>query len=182
MAISRERLEELIEQGATIYHYEYGKVFFDRESQLYKTQLLASTEDWGYCDILKMINPNAIKIEIDSSYKLMPFGSLFESKEELDWLDEFGKITRTETLNLPTWEQVQTMELKNNEMIVTYTLPQKIWENLDIDNIERYIRINRAINILLCMDENGFWKPFPYTKDGYLSACRLAKKLFLGEK
>lgn len=174
MAISKERLEELIEQGATIWSEDWNE------------EVVLSKKNCEIHDIYDERNrPFMTKLfvrEDDIHCPSYDIRSLTEDVGTGLWQLEFGKITRTETLNLPTWGQVQTMELKNNEMIVTYTLPQKIWENLDIDNIERYIRINRAINILLCMDENGFWKPFPYTKDGYLSACRLAKKLFLGEK
>lgn len=91
--ISNERLEELIEQGATIYSNEYGEI------QLKKENDLSLYENGQNNYILYALEPN-------KKYHNEIFDEdLFETEEEAKWFAEFGCIERTERLVLPTWEE-----------------------------------------------------------------------------
>lgn len=80
--ITKERLEELIEQGATIYSVDTSN----------KTIL-----SFKICK-----NENDIKLT-EKQYAF--FEKCFETKAEAEWHAEFGCIERTERLELPTWEE-----------------------------------------------------------------------------
>lgn len=146
--ITKERLEQLIKQGATIYYHklESGD-YFDR---------LDLTHSW--------VSNNINDIEPDR---------LFETKEELEFDIEFGNITRTERLELPSWEEIKK---------------EKHFSFLDYHWIYRAIEIkNNKIYFDFSIDGDYYeedyeqWKPVEATKENYLEACRMAKKLFLGE-
>ena len=99
---------------------------------------------------------------------------LFENKEEFDWLLEFGNIQRTETLSLPTWEDMQNKIQSNgfgNKVIANFD--SYVFEYKKSLNLQVVIGINLGSETLYYGD---------LTKENYLEACRLAKKLFLGEK
>lgn len=86
--ISKERLEELIEQGATVYYpIPYG-------ANNIKLTKLYRVYDWN----------NELYLFVgDTNY--CPLSILFETKEDAEWYKEFGCIERTERLDLPTWEE-----------------------------------------------------------------------------
>lgn len=151
--ITEERLRELIEQGATIYKFS-GEIFIEVPSGLYSQEI----NDRLCCQ---------------PDYNL-----LFETKEEAEWQLEFGNITRTETLKLPTWEEAQ----KKLEVEICapkgrkYLLQTKIITGYSCERENPYIiRIDRIGYADSQID-------FEYTKENYIEACRLAKKLFLGEE
>lgn len=80
--ITKERLEELIEHGATIYSVDTSN----------KTIL-----SFKICK-----NENDIKLT-EKQYAF--FKKCFETKGEAEWHAEFGCIERTDRLELPTWEE-----------------------------------------------------------------------------
>ena len=91
--ITKERLEELIEQGAMIYSNEYGEI------QLIKENDLSLYENGQNNYILYALEPN-------KKYHNEIFDEdLFETEEEAKWFAEFGHIERIERLELPTWEE-----------------------------------------------------------------------------
>lgn len=146
--ITKERLRELIEQGATIYKIS-GEIFIEVPSGLYSQEI----NDRLCCQ---------------PDYNL-----LFETKEEAEWQLEFGNITRTETLELPTWEEV----CKRKEEM-------KCWGRKTIAEFD-----GEEVNIVVPVSQpdktyieiyGRFCRLF--TKENYTEACRLAKKLFLGEE
>lgn len=92
-----------------------------------------------------------------------PFENLFETREEAEWNLKFGDITRTETLSLPRWE-----EFVDNDWV---EFTDKCYHSWRIFYDGNYITVS---------NEFGHYD-FDYNKDGYIKACELAKKLFLGE-
>jgi hypothetical protein len=87
--ITKERLEELIEQEATIYFIYNNNV--DEKEGVYKDDFILSET---YVSIYWNTRSHQIKYEY-----------LFETKEDAEWYREFGCIERTERLELPTWEE-----------------------------------------------------------------------------
>lgn len=152
--ISKERLEELIEQCATIYSNEYGEI------QLIKENDLSLYENGQNNYILYALEPN-------KKYHNEIFDEdLFETEEEAKWFAEFGHIERIERLELPTWE-----EFKNDGEFSFLDKQGFEWDLYSPDDETR---------ISLVGGYNHF--EYEYSKENYTLACRKAKELFLGEK
>lgn len=81
--ITKERLEELIDQKTPIY-WKSAKI---KPSSWSKYTIIGNT---------------IVKGNLKDIYSLY---DLFETKEDAEWHEEFGCIERTERLVLPTWEE-----------------------------------------------------------------------------
>lgn len=92
--IEKERLEELIEQGAIIYGlYFMGVIPINiRKGDYVEQNGTLHTQEKAGC------------------YNYFYNEQLFETIEEAEWHREFGCIERTERLVLPTWEEIQKYE------------------------------------------------------------------------
>ena len=165
--IEKSRLEELIEQGATIYGKIFGEILTIELSEKNKPEIKYDDRLDVYCSS-------------DEWRNKMQFCYLWETKEEAEWELEFGNITRTETLRLPTWKEF----LKDNFGIRFYYKSRefclhKVRYSADDNNPQWKINIYEDY----CDDyDTVAWeKEWDLTKENYIEACRLAKKLFLGE-
>ena len=157
--IEKSRLQELIEQGATIYSNFGGisKIYLDYIDTYIKDDRL---------------------YEKDRRYGNLFVGNLenlFETKEEAEWELEFGNITRTETLRLPAFEllpkELDIPFIRYNEELESFVLYELYTYN---NEISVYFRV-------IYDDFSDCLLRKPLTKENYTEACRLAKKLFLGE-
>ena len=98
--------------------------------------------------------------------------NIFETKEEANWFLEFGDITREERLSFPTWE-----DFKENCNFPTIHCKNGKTANFTVSN--SYLEIYEDSDDGYC-EKKIYGKPL--TKENYIDACRLCKKLFLGEK
>lgn len=154
--ITKERLVELIEQGATIYGKIYGDILAIELSKKNKPEIKYDDRLDVYCTSNEWRNK-------------MQFCYLCETKEEAEWELEFGNITRTETLKLPKWEEFN----KNSY----FQFVSKDMSNVVLAE-SSYLEINEYI-------DGEFVQTFFHkemNKENYIEACKLAKKLFLGEE
>lgn len=181
MAISKERLKELIEQKATIYSVCCGEVFEEK---------LTSNHFVGIADneISLMQRYNGYEKDLIDYIRC-----LYETEEEANWVAEFGDIERTERLELPTWKQIENiMEqkkkfgLNNSDSVLARIITGdsiyylKLCKDLDLFTLQLK---QTYIGDDLCEE---ITTRFPYmfgiaTKENYIKACRKAKELFLGE-
>ena len=160
--ISKERLEELIEQGATIYSNEYGEI------QLKKENDLSLYENGQNNYILYALEPN-------KKYHNEIFDEdLFETEEEAKWFAEFGCIERTERLELPTWEEV-SRDLQN---VPAGNYVIKEFDDVSLEYI-KYRNGNYAVIGVYKYDDR---LELEATKENYIKACRKCVELFKGEK
>lgn len=173
--IEKERLKELIEQGATIWFYEdlSGIEIIDLKENGYKYEIgVVDADD----------REHLLKTSISKYGKSIDdwwwFSGLFETKEELDWYIEFGCIERTERLELPTWEELG----KKKEHYINFTTKRwtKCWLAIDMP----YKNDFGKILITYADTDNNYYIVYDkrLTKENYTLACRKAKELFLGEK
>ena len=156
--ITKERLEELIEKGATIYVICWGRV-----------------KELNLNDVEYMEEENGdIYYEIADEPRTTDLSHLFETKEDAEEYAEFGNITRTERLELPSWSDVEKdfERLENG----TYT----------IANYKYLISLNLRIDkpaiseiLLITETDNYNWN---LSRDNYNKARRLCVKLFKGEE
>lgn len=159
--ISKERLEELIEQGVTIYEVKYGNI--NPVSLKNKIRYV----NYKYETIT--FEPRPDEKYLHHKY----FKRLFETKEEAEWFAKFGNISRTETLSLPTWEEL-------NNCIKT-----KCFGNHTIANFDSFVFEYKRTKTKTVLEVNRDSETKFYdnlTKENYFSACELCRKLFLGEE
>ena len=153
--ITRERLEELIQQRATVYATGLGEIELIPENDI---EIYENGND-SY--IIYIFEPNR-------KYKDEIFAEeLFETKEDAEFANEFKNIKRTEILNLPTFEELKKFE--------RFDFKAK-------DGHRYTIHFISGSNILVIVGiiENKYYGEA--TKENYLEACKIAKRLFLGEK
>ena len=97
--IKKERLEELIEQGAKIYDkYANHLMLFNFEQK----------DDVGFYSHKTYIKNGHLVCECIGDYDYhfeYCLEDLFETKEDAEEYAEFGNITRIERLELPSWEE-----------------------------------------------------------------------------
>jgi len=155
--IEKTRLDELIKQGATIYYV--ANRFFDNsgdwyivEHKLTKTRV----KDLG---------------GVENIYKYKRF---YETKEEADEYLEFGNITRTERLELPSWEEVKKVLNPENHLDIEFT---------DTKGNRHALWLSPVQVCVVSFSPDGSYggTDEPLTKENYTEARRLAVKLFKGE-
>lgn len=123
--ITKERLIELIEQGATIYE-------LDINSNIYP---------------LYLIDYQDVKIQEVEEYSLK---RLYEHKEEAEWYKEFGCIERTERLELPTWEDVSKDFIPLKVASGQYPVVE-----FGDNSIEIIVNVNKDVQVVLWSDFVG---------------------------
>ena len=149
--ISKERLEELIGQKAKIY-----STHWQEEVDLSLPCKIVESE-YDNKTITRLV-----VFEDEEHAPSYMIDNLTEDIEGAKWEEEFGCITRTEKLELPTWEESKKcdtichfddVEFDYFEHDNTYGLYQDCYNLLDLEA----------------------------TKENYILACRKCKELFLGE-
>ena len=152
--ILKERLEELIKQGATIYNISSKKYVGQRK-----------------LDRFAWIDDDCLCFDKTEYPEMAYLQNLFETKEEAEWELEFGNITRTETLRLPSWEYWQKVS-KYGMYAMSF---------FDKENHYCELQILETIKVV----KWGYGRTVEFensvSKENYIEACRLCKKLFLGE-
>lgn len=159
MAISKERLKELIEKESNIYEYTNNHIW---EIQL--------KNDWY------VMNGCLREVKLSKHpFQIWSIDSLFETKAEAEEYAEFGNITRTEKLDLPTWNEFS----KWDKSVKFFSKGTKYSMYVFVKN-----KNTNNCRIMIYAD-NGEqdWIVFeqPLTKENYDNARRICVKLFRGE-
>lgn len=150
--IEKQRLEELIKQGAMIY-------------KISKETFIA-----GVSDLLKIdkVPSGLYSQEISDRIGQEPdYDLLFETKEDAEFALKYKRIPRTEYLDLPTWEEFA------DTTITSFEIKNGICELYKLNNKIIVSKVNGVKGEVL------FEKPL--TKENYISACKLCLRLFKGE-
>ena len=144
--ITKERLEELIQQSATIYYIFEDVVFNTKE-------------------IIPITLNDGASFDITNA---------FETKEEVEFALRFKRIPRTEYLDLPTWEEFCELD----KLIVNYEF--QFCGNDKVIYLLYFIG-HKEISVWNNMEcKVEFNKKA--TKENYIEACEICRKLFLGEE
>ena len=171
--ITKERLEELIKQGATVYVPDnvwqtIDEIHLERKCYISENGKLCN-DKITYEDL-----PNA------TAMYSIPLEDLFETEEDAEFALKYKRIPRTEYLDLPTWEEFCELD----DMFIFYYNEKEYC--VDITNDET---LESECIEITCHDIDAFGECYSYsifieeaTKENYIKACRLVKKLFLGEE
>lgn len=162
--ISEERLQELIDKKATIWAECYGKIQLCNESKICYAEFLETVLYYlsGFMRGGKFVNDG-----------IMP-NFLEEDVEKGEWQYEMH-ASRLERFDPPAWEEIQ------------YTKHYFIYKFSIKDNYNFFGRITilKDYNIKVSGLVQGvlFEEYFneAASKENYIKACTIARKLFLGE-
>lgn len=177
MAISKERLKELIEQGATIYYVDKadnmrGKIdLSEYEVKIVDDYFLIKTR-------IKPDFSNYFGYEPDWHYDFHIYLSYtFETEEDAEFALRYKRIPRTEYLDLPTWEEI----FKQDRCLDCYTKEFAITKNDIVIGICLFgvDFTNKVVEISVGADKIFVGE---LTKENYLEVCEVARKLWLGEQ
>ena len=158
--ISNERLQELIKEGAKIYTLDFNRLLNIEITPDTDTKKIVIGELFLDDDMF-IIEGKLHKYDWDIS-----LDKLFETKEDAEFALKYRNITRTETLSLPSWEEFKIVHF--------------------IDNVGTHYELEKIRN-KICLDFSNdgeyYIKDLQWeaTKENYLQACELCRKLFLGE-
>lgn len=159
--ITEERLKELIQQRATIW------------CSSWEEEVNLSPENCVIDDLcIREVNfreKRLLVLDDDKKTALHSYRLQFleEDVETEKFKLEFQNITRTETLSLPTFEELKKLE--------RFDFKAKDGHVYTIHFISDFKTL--AITGII---ENKYYGEA--AKENYLEACKIAKKLFLGEK
>lgn len=164
--IKKARMDELISQDACIYHIFQGDIYLVDLTMVKEYGNIGCYEyynDYYNCNLMFNLSDE-----------------IFENREDAEWYQEFGKISRSESLKLPTWKEFR----KSNSGVhffrngYEYGLTKARYSE-DEKNPDWRVEIYVLYNDLEESSDDLFSEPL--TKENYIKACRKAKKLFLGE-
>lgn len=150
--IEREKLEEILKNNGKIYHI----IEYKGELATVKNK----AEDYNAIDLLYLF------INGDKN-------QWFETKQDAEFALKYQNITRTETLSLPTWEEVENDYIEPN-IILFHRFMKK-------DNTEAELVVDCFENKIEVLGVGGAYNIWEATKENYLKACEICRKLFLGE-
>lgn len=158
--IEKSRLEELINQGATIYEAKYGKVNpIDFTKQ--KVRFISEKQN------MIEFEPSMTEKYLNHKY----FHRLYETKEQAEWASKYQHIPRTEWLDLPTWEDWQRLH-KYGQYATSFYNKGNYYELIVFFDKIKVTKQNYGLTTLF--EE-------PATEENYIKACDLCVKLFKGE-
>lgn len=158
--IERERLQELINQGATIYEVKYGKV----NPVSLKNKIRFVSEKYPVI---------AFEPRPNEKYKHHKyFDKLYETQAEAEWVAQMH-TKRTECFEPPIYKEFST---NKDSKFCFYKNGYKYVLHNALPMLES-IRINK-----LTKNENIIIFEQPLTKRNYIKACEFAQNLFLGKE
>ena len=161
--ISKEKLQELIDKKERAYYmqqYDINGVWIKLEN--------VSIEENNYQELVLRNNGEGWYFSCLQSYPVnsLPLRDLYGTQEDAEFAKKFKNIERTEILNLPTFEELKKFE--------RFDFKAK-------DGYKYTIHFISGFNTLAITGiiENKYYGEA--TKENYLEACKIAKKIFLGE-
>ena len=166
--ITKERLEELIQQETIIYCSFYSK--YAPYVRIGKWKL----------NNKMYVDDGVLYLEDCDDGEILYLTDIFENEEDANWHKEFGCIERAERLELPTWEEIDKEYNKSKykrKKFGTYEIVKFVGKKTENDYVLEIFVDNYTKKFigLSCFVRQ------PLTKENYTLACRKAKELFLGE-
>lgn len=155
--MDKETLQKKIESGDTVWLARSKK---PEKLKLHKDYFIDRENKLCECNKNHTILLGVYKLD-----------KIFSTKEDAEWQLEFGSIERTEKLELPTWEQFKKDKIFN-------------FVGIDWTFYELHNRRRNKLQLDYSYDNDYYIpeKEWKLTYENYLEACRLCKKLFLGEE
>ena len=160
--ISKERLQELIDKKATIWADDYGEIQLCDKSEVCDTIAFNVNHQIqeGYCLSGFVYNNEFISDNIE------PDG-LEEDVEKSEWQYEMH-ASRPERFDPPMWEEIN----EDTDWRFRFFTRDGCDYRFIVSGFLEYIELD---------SEYSESYNFDFTKEDYIKACTIARKLFLGE-
>lgn len=184
--MDRQKLEEKIANGESVWVINDKFIKEIKLDHKYDDYTKYSLEDQFGIHFL-----NTDRVYINERY--YDYDNIFATKEDAEWELNYGNIERTERLRLPTYEKIEQyienmkkFGLNRNDKILARIVTSasiyylKLCKDFDLFTFQlkqTYIGddLCKELSIKLPRQLGNV------TKQNYIEACELAKKLFLGE-
>lgn len=160
--ISEERLQELIDKKATIWADNYGKIQLCDKSEVCR---VTSFDGESYCLYGFIYNKDFMGINVFPE-------ELEEDVEKGEWQYEMH-ASRLERFEPPVWEDI----LEKNDYIFLSKSHKEVIIRI---GASRFTNGTTMEYVVVENEFEGFYTG-NLTKDNYIKACTIARKLFLGE-
>ncbi len=179
--ISKERLQELIEKGGTIYYIEtnwvnkniryIGSLVLDKKKHI----IGYDTYDFSLPEQENRVLREEIGQYDEGIAKLQ---DIYEDLEETKFDVEFKRVAKTTYLDLPTWEEF----IKDEKFIEG----NEVGFYDDVGIRYKLLKTQYTTPKMICLFEEGIQgdyicEKYELTKENYILACKKCKELFLGE-
>lgn len=167
--ITKERLEELKKDGAIVWQIKNNEEFN-----------IALPIKLNYVTIKYLEEGIEVKSDVYMLFKIseaydriyfIRYDELTEDEEEANFINRYQGITRTETLNLPTWEEIQK-RFENNNKFGGHLI-------VEFDDVQFMVFIGNYSKKFIKLTNQPRKS---LTKENYLKACEKCRKLFLREE
>lgn len=165
--ITKERLDELKKEGAIVWQIKNNGEFN-----------IALPIKLNYVTIKYLEEGIEVKSDVYMLFKIseaydriyfIRYDELTEDEEEANFINRYQGITRTETLSLPTFE-----EFCKYEYVDFLTSKGKhCWLEICLESPTSRFRMAEG---------SMFTHIWELTKENYIKACEICRKLFLGEE
>lgn len=159
--IEKQRLQELIEKGATVYYIKHRNGAYIKPLKLEKDY----------------------KAEFIYKNLMLDEKDLYEYEHDAIHAIKYVNMKRDEKLSLPFWSEIESgylgNGLKKRDLFYKEIRNKSGVFAVYINLSGRYIEIIKLGNSGSPSNEVIFSKPF--NEENYTKACRLIKKLFMGE-
>lgn len=179
--ITKERLEELIEQGATIYELYMNKNIIEIQLK----------NDWY------VMRDGLYEAKLGKhAFRSWWISNLYETKEDAEFVKEFGCIEKINYLQLPTYQQIENLIEQKKKFGLNHS--DRVLARIITNDSIYYFKLCKDLDVFTFQLKQNYIgddlceqirDKFPIvlgkaTKDNYIKACRKAKELFLclGEK
>ena len=158
--ITKERLEELIKQEATIWvKNQYCNAYDVELSHCDYVAITDNKESLMFLDYsIQEDDPESVLVDY--------LENLYETKEDAEWASI--ATYRTEIFDPPAWEEIND---DTNWECFFFTR----------DGYDYYFVVDGLMESISLRSEYGKKYYFDFTKEDYIKACTIARKLFLGE-
>ena len=172
--MDKKTLQKKIESGDTVWGItQYDELIKFDASYLHHPTWFETGEP-----ILDKLNMAYTKEDGDIEVFEVEDDNVFATKEDAEFELEFGNITRTEKLELPNFDEIDTGN--GDTVICLFNSKDGTEYTLAVDDFGDGDSYDWTISV--SDHRKDFWEDFDFTYGGYLEACRLCKKLFLGEE
>lgn len=185
--IEKKRLEELIEQGATIWHDDYGEIKLDKNTcEICDVKTFTDKHMYWCLSFMYVYEGVNHTTEVN-------IADLEEDVETAKWHYEMD-CSKTEKLIFPTWKQIENTIEKMKKFGLVHN--DKVFARIITKDSIYYFKLCKDLDTFtfslkqtyigddLCEQISNKFPTFLgiATKENYTLACRKAKELFLGEK
>lgn len=182
--ISKERLEELIKEGATIWHNDFGEITLDEGCEICEVRSMNGVHiQWVLCFEYEYNNKK--------QWEELDIEELEENVESAKWHYEMD-ARKSYWLKFPTWKEIENIIEQKKKFGLNHS--DRVLARIITGDSIYYLKLCKDLDLFTLQLKQTYigddlceeiTTRFPYmfgiaTKENYEKACRKCKEIFLG--